>query len=178
MNNRKILTLNEILSLDRRPTLQEMVDLSIEDYTKYLYHKGIIKYLPDFENGENIYDLSKKDLKDFNDCEFVLNIIDSQSRSKVEEECFSYDKDFYPIKKEILNETISNCIESGVLYINEKEYHYILEMSTCEYSIKNGRYQYGLDIYEINENGDWEYRYGGYVEYMNFYDYQMLNEQN
>jgi len=47
---RKTLTLNEILNLNRIPTLQEMVDLSVEDYTKYLYHKGVIKYIP-----ENIY---------------------------------------------------------------------------------------------------------------------------
>jgi hypothetical protein len=42
MQDRKKLNLNEVLNLDRRPTLQEMVDLSIEDYTKYLYQKGII----------------------------------------------------------------------------------------------------------------------------------------
>ena len=79
MNNRKILTLDEILSLDRRPTLQEMVDLSIEDYTKYLFEKGIISRIPDFENGEDMNDLSKKELKNYNDCEFVLNIIEGRS---------------------------------------------------------------------------------------------------
>jgi len=57
MNDRKILTLNEVLNLDRRPTLQEMIDLSIEDYTKYLYQKGIIKYMP-----ENLYKYHDKRL--------------------------------------------------------------------------------------------------------------------
>ena len=47
MQDRKILTLEEVLNLNRKPTLQEMVDLSIEDYTKYLYYKGIIKYIPE-----------------------------------------------------------------------------------------------------------------------------------
>jgi len=47
MQNRKILTLEEVLKLNRRPTLQELVDLSIKDYTKYLYHKGVIKYIPE-----------------------------------------------------------------------------------------------------------------------------------
>ena len=46
MNNRKILTLEEVLNLKERPTLQMMVDLSVEDYTKYLYHKGVLKYIP------------------------------------------------------------------------------------------------------------------------------------
>ena len=58
MQNRKILTLEEVLNLDRRPTLQEMVDLSIEDYTKYLYEKGIIKYIP--ESG-SAYDYKSYD---------------------------------------------------------------------------------------------------------------------
>jgi len=57
MNNRKILTLNEILSLDRRPTLQEMVDLSIEDYTKYLYAKGIIKFIPESGSAYDYEDI-------------------------------------------------------------------------------------------------------------------------
>ena len=62
MNDRKILTLNEVLNLNRRPTLQEMVDLSIEDYTKYLYKKGIIKYMP-----EKLKDYVEPDCYDFID---------------------------------------------------------------------------------------------------------------
>jgi len=56
MQKRKILTLEEVLNLDRRPTLQEMVDLSVEDYTKYLYIKGIIKYIPESGNVKNYDD--------------------------------------------------------------------------------------------------------------------------
>jgi hypothetical protein len=44
---RKILTLKEVLMLNRRPTLQEMVDLSNEDYTKFLYCRGVIPYIPE-----------------------------------------------------------------------------------------------------------------------------------
>jgi len=47
MQDRKILTLNECLELKRQPTLQEMVDLSIEDYKQFLFAKRIIKYMPD-----------------------------------------------------------------------------------------------------------------------------------
>ena len=47
MQNKKNLTLDEDLKLDRQPTLQEMVDLSEKDYTKYLYCQGIIKYIPE-----------------------------------------------------------------------------------------------------------------------------------
>jgi hypothetical protein len=53
MKERKILTLEEVINLDRRPTLQEMVDLSNEDYVKYLYHRGIIKYIPESGNLED-----------------------------------------------------------------------------------------------------------------------------
>jgi len=38
MKERKVLSLEEVLNLDRRPTLQEMIDLSTEDYIKYLYN--------------------------------------------------------------------------------------------------------------------------------------------
>ena len=63
MNNRKILTLNEILSLYRRPTLQEMVDLSDEDYCKFLFERGVIKYIPeDYE----LYDYKQENNKDYN----------------------------------------------------------------------------------------------------------------
>ena len=57
MKDRKILTSHEVLNLDRRPTLQEMVDLSIEDYTKYLFEKGIIKYIPESGSAYDYEDI-------------------------------------------------------------------------------------------------------------------------
>ena len=164
MKDRKILTLHEVLNLDRRPTLQEMVDLYIEDYTKYLFEKGIIGRLPDFEKGEDIWSLNKKERKDYNDCEFVSNIIDT--RSNMEE---LYDEDYHHTysRKEI-KEELSNSIENGILYVNEEEFQYI---------IKNNN-KYELSLYTIKENGDYVWMAGGFVDYMKFYDNnQMLNEK-
>ena len=47
MQERKILTINECLELKRPLTLQEAVDLPINTYKEYLYHLGVIKYIPE-----------------------------------------------------------------------------------------------------------------------------------
>ena len=47
MHNRKILTLNECIELERPITLQEAVDMPLDTYKEYLYHKGILRYLPE-----------------------------------------------------------------------------------------------------------------------------------
>ena len=109
MQDRKVLTLNEVLNLDRRPTLQEMVDLSIEDYTKYLYQKGIIKYMP-----EKLEDYEPTNDNDYDpDCDVVLEL----HNPKLEE---NYDLDnricpcfwdFNSSEENMLNESLGTFFE-------------------------------------------------------------------
>ncbi|MCL2311725.1 MAG: hypothetical protein FWC41_04445 [Firmicutes bacterium] len=111
MQNRKILSLEEVLKLDRRPTLQEMVDLSIEDYTKYLYHKGIIKYIPEECNA--MYYM--EDDYDPND-DVIYSLIHEIENSSLSESCDYWDKpDTF-----ILNESEewnAPDKERGILYL-------------------------------------------------------------
>ena len=141
---RKIKTLNEVLNLNRRPTLQEMVDLSVEDYTKYLYYKGIIKYIP-----ENIYEY-----KDPNDNDSIY----------FKPGCYYPEED---IILELKNPNGSERLCHGVIFdcswdgYNDKDY--ILN-ETLKASIKN---EYGLIsgadkteyIYKFSSNEDDEFYY-------------------
>jgi len=131
---RKALTLNEVLNLNRRPTLQEMVDLSVEDYVKYLYCKGIIKYMP-----ENIYEY--KD--DINDIEYNARYDPGLYLRK-----FDYKYDIDDTKglndKELkdLNEELEfDIIEKGIIYVNEKKFYYELESEGW------------LSVYQIRPDG-------------------------
>ena len=154
MENRKILTLNEILSLDRRPTLQEMVDLSIEDYTKYLYHKGIIKYIP--ESGSVVNYEPIRDIDGY--CDYVSGrdlILDIKKGFKTkkliegeEYELLEFEED------EILNEDENGFIgELGTVIINEKEYNYVID-------------DFDVTFYEIDDDGDKFTLKGGFLGYL------------
>ncbi|MCL2311537.1 MAG: hypothetical protein FWC41_03450 [Firmicutes bacterium] len=133
MQNRKILTLEEVLNLDRRPTLQEMVDLSKEDYTKYLYYKGIIKYIP--ENLEDYQDNTndKNDLECFDPEDDIVLDLKNPNGSEIMKgwgwgtfACYwdGYKNEDY---NNPLNESLINSIdeEYGVIFgADGKEYEY------------------------------------------------------
>ena len=142
MKNRKILTLNEILSLDRRPTLQEMVDLSIEDYTKYLFEKGIIKYIPESGSVVDYEPKNNKDYYPFDD--IVLRLKDGtiENHGGVFECC--WDKNDYFLNRPINESTIKSINESFYLTENnlwikssdgrEFKYSYLMDGDgDCEY---------------------------------------------
>ena len=141
MNNRKILTLEEVLNLNRRPTLQEMVDLSVEDYTKYLFEKGIIKYIPeDYDLWE--YDYEEDNYYPEND---MLLKLDEDYGKNEPDNCGGLRPEGF-----ILNESEGwndpRIIEKGVVYVNGKE---------VEYKINNINEDdtYWIDIYEKCSDG-------------------------
>jgi hypothetical protein len=140
---RKTLTLNEVLNLNRKPTLQEMVDLSVEDYVKYLYHRGVIKYIP-----EN-YDLWEYEFIDNDDYQTQMDIVHKLRSPYYGEE--DPDDEFGDWDKPegfTLNESEEwdnpNIIEKGILYVNGKEVEY-------DITINNGRNL--ISIYEKYSNG-------------------------
>jgi hypothetical protein len=151
MQNRKILSLNEVLNLDRRPTLQEMVDLavnSIEDYTQYLYQKGIIKYIPergsviDYEYDEN----------DFNDYYPPRDIIIALKNNEIGEGG-TYDcvwDEYIKTDEYKLNESYLKSYDSG-------EYNKILNYKGTEYiysySVDSGGYLF-YHIIPLKNNED------------------------
>jgi len=142
MQERKILTLEEVLNLDRQPRLQEMLDLSIEDYTKYLYHKGIIKYIP--ESG-SVYDYEPDNDWDYEveldmvpvlkDTYYDISIQESMTEDEVNEILLENIKEGDKILREqALNESlnvedynkrfIKYKDEVGSIYLKNKEYRY------------------------------------------------------
>jgi hypothetical protein len=129
MQERKILTLEKVLNLDRRPTLQEMVDLSIEDYTKYLYHKGIIKYIPeDYDLWEFAREQDCNDTRDLwidYITEFdIIHTLRSSWYSGPDDEFGYWDvsEGFTLNESEEWNNP--NIIEKGIVYVNGKEVEY------------------------------------------------------
>jgi len=111
MQERKILTLEEVLNLDRRPTLQEMVDLSIEDYTKYLYEKGIIKYIPESGNVDDYeYD------GNYHPDDDIVVLLKYPGFGELEADLW------YPTVEQ-LNETFEGeDVEECMIYVNDKGY--------------------------------------------------------
>ena len=138
MNNRKILTLEEILQLDRRPTLQEMVDLSVEDYTKYLFEKGIIKYIPENILLENV----SFNNTDYNDPVIRLRNVDW--RNDIYDERGFTDEEL----KETNKELEIDIIESGEIIVNENKFFYELDSDGW------------MSIYQIHSDGK-KYGRGG-----------------
>jgi hypothetical protein len=134
IQNRKILSLNEVLNLDRRPTLQEMVDLavnSIENYTEYLFEKGIIKYLP-----ENLEDYEAIDGEYNSDQDIVLELMNPEFKSwinknylnELNENCNGEwtnedEKELIELEKKCTENPICEE-ENGIVYINGEEYEY------------------------------------------------------
>jgi hypothetical protein len=122
---RKIKTLNEVLNLNRRPTLQEMVDLSDEDYVKYLYHKGVIKYIP-----EN-YDLWEFDsgFDEWNEYITQRDIVYTLRSSYYGEDDPDDEFGYWDVSEGFtLNESEEwknpNIIEKGIVIVNGKEVEY------------------------------------------------------
>jgi len=146
MQNRKILTLEEVLNLNRRPTLQEMVDLSIEDYTKYLYEKGIIKYIP--ESG---------DLWDYNDDDDYFPGYDPVLRIKEHDFYSNFDDEDYKSTEQIYEE-LDDTIDKGYLYVNNEKYYYNI-YNDC-----------GIQIFQINSNGKRAIREVSQIYYLKLND--------
>ena len=123
MKERKILTLNEVLNLNRRPTLQEMVDLSLEDYTMYLYKKGIIKYIPEDLMEYDNWD----DYDPWDDLVLMLKLPDEDHN--LYEYYDENDLDVWT-DRFILNESEGGFKrERGFFYFNENKYYYDLELT-------------------------------------------------
>ncbi|MDR2834410.1 MAG: hypothetical protein LBV67_11915 [Streptococcaceae bacterium] len=139
MQNRKILSLNEVLNLDRRPTLQEMVDLavnSIEDYTKYLFEKGIIKYVPESGSVEN-YNLDENDISDYYCPSGDIIILLKNDEIGEGETCECVWDEYIKTDEYRLNESYLESYDSGeynkLLEYNGKEYIYSYSMDSCGY---------------------------------------------
>ena len=152
---RKIKTLNEVLNLNRRPTLQEMVDLSVEDYVKYLYCEGIIKYMP--ESGD-LWDYMAIDDKDYHVGEDIIFKIKDNNLVFDDE----FDDEDVLSEEKIIEAFNGQETENGILYgIYGKNYHYFMEKNISE----NGTH-YALTIYEVKENGTKIIKDYGYVNYL------------
>jgi len=144
MNNRKILTLNEILSLDRRPTLQEMVDLSDEDYCKFLFERGVIPFIPEDFNLEVFEELDEY-YGTYNDIVWKLNHKDLSKDEGFNPNHYGfgyydkyYDEEFVDY---VINESLTEDMEKGVLYDkfgNEWSYNYefVKDTQECFYFIR------------------------------------------
>jgi len=134
MQERKILTLNECLELNRPITLQEAVDLSLEDYTKYLYYKKIINYIPEsldkYVNEHNTdYDpeldivLSIKGFEfDDEDEEDDSEEIDEKISTENDDIDDNFEKQETEFFNIYLNEKLLNCTLNGdIVFV----YHHI-----------------------------------------------------
>ena len=159
---RKALTLSEVLNLNRRPTLQEMVDLSDEDYTKYLYHKGIIKYIP--ENYDLLEEFGSKLIT--NGEELTKNYIPQNDivyqlrqswygEDEPDNECADLQEGFILNESEEWNN--NSIIEKDILHVNGKEVEYIIDKDnylTLYEKYSNGIYSMntGIVYYLMNKN--------------------------
>jgi len=121
MQERKILTLNECLELNRPITLQEAVDLSLEDYTKYLYCKKIINYIP--ESLDKYVSEKNEDFMYRPEFDIILKL-----------KGFNFDDDddddIELNEEEIVDDEIDPEIENcepiyGFIYLNERKFNYI-----------------------------------------------------
>ena len=145
MQNRKILTLEEVLNLDRQPRLQEMLDLSPEDYIQYLYEKRIIKYIPESGYLEDYvpenhwgYNIENDIVTILTDYDISLNdmMTEDEVWEMIDENKKNFSKKF---QKDVLNETLNvedynngfiKCEEEiGSICVNGKEYQYYINES-------------------------------------------------
>jgi len=159
MNNRKILTLEEVLNLKERPTLQMMVDLSVEDYTKYLFEKGIIKYIPesgsveDYRDPEGYKYNSDDELPDWEPdysptSDLIVYLKKPDCVIKETKHFIEFDEN------EILNESENGFVgEVGVVNIYGKDYNYVID-------------DFDMSLYKIDEDGDKNVLRSGFVGYL------------
>lgn len=177
---RKRLTLEEVLKLNRRPTLQEIVDLSLEDYVKYLYHKGVIEYAPELmvnylnfleqDDAEynDSYDIILDNLENYDPCVDIIlalnnfnykSVIDKDERELIYVEYEKYEgnkvSEHYI---ELWDVPVDfNLYESYIwndLSVIEKGILYSRYGIEIEYSIHN---ENKLIIYEKNTDGKYWY---------------------
>jgi len=158
MQERKILTLEEVLNLDRRPTLQEMVDLSIEDYTKYLYHIGAIKYIPESGNLKDYepdndwdYDIELDTILELKQPDYHISFDESMTEDEIINELKDANIKF--LMKEGISKKLCEffCVvydksmrakkEEGNIYIKNEKYGYYV----------NG--ENFLHIFNVNSDG-------------------------
>ena len=139
MQNRKILTLEEVLKLKRRPTLQEMVDLTHEEYVMYLYEKGIIDYIPEnYDLWDYGYDYNNYDSNRYEPWEDPVLLLKNPI----------YEELNYTVSVDGLNESKTwddpNVIERGVIYTKNG--------TGVEYTID----EHFVRLYEKNSKGEYE----------------------
>ena len=164
MQNRKVLTLQEVLELERQPTLQEMVDLSLEDYAKYLYEKGIIDYAPeilvDYCKGKEYkpsYDVVLNSEKKYYIPDDIIILINDMDYTPMFDKREYLDKDdkineYYEKLFNIMHDDFNlyeseqwnnpNIIEKGTIYFRHNV--------EVEYSIDN---ENKVTLYEKNTEG-------------------------
>jgi hypothetical protein len=159
MKERKILTLEEVINLDRQPTLQEMLDLSMEDYTKYLYHRKVIKYIPENYDLHNYKSANYWDYDVENDMVVLLKNPEYDyffDESITEEELIEIDNDLIKenvekAQEDLLNETLTIEEYNKIFAQNEEEKGYIfIKDKKHEYHIDN---MGGLTIFTKNPDG-------------------------
>ena len=145
---RKIKTLNEVLNLNRRPTLQEIVDLSDEDYARYLYGKGVIKYIPESRNIN--------DYKPIEENDDYYPEYDPALEIKSPDFEFNFDVDSKAwLSDEQLNEDLNDdVIERGIVQVNDKKYYY--DIWECGWTT----------IYQIRSDGKKHRILSGEIGYM------------
>ena len=168
MQERKIKTLQEVLGLERQPTLQEIIDLSLEDYAKYLYHIGVINYAPevfmDYWNytddveDDYSYSIVSNNTNKYDPCDDDIMIINEPDYEPM------FDRDKYELldDEDRANEYYMNLwdvSDNFNLYesdewnnpnIIEKGTIYFRHGVEVEYSINNKNI---LTLYEKNTNG-------------------------
>ena len=155
MQKRKILTLEECLELERPLTLQEAVDLPLDTYKKYLYHCGILRYLPESLKDyitENKYDYIPEHNTDYDpEMDIILrmknpNFSETLDEDLSDEEWTEEDEIEYQENEKQLRESLGedykpfNFVKRGIIRINENVHKY----GICD---RGGIHMYKTDNY-------------------------------
>lgn len=146
MQERKTLTLNECLELERPLTLQEAVDLPLDTYKKYLYHRGILRHLP-----ENLEDYVYDGGNDYNpEDDYVLKLknisyVKTIDEDLSDEEWSEEDEiEYQKIEKQLQESSEYNepvTFEYGIVNIHGKDINYRM----CDAG--------GIGVYKIEPDG-------------------------
>ena len=141
---RKVLTLNECLELERPLTLQEAVDLPLDVYKEYLYHRGILRYLPEKLEEyitENKYEYIAENDKD-NDTDY-----DPSIDIVLDLKGFEFDLDDFKLQENEENDDIEyeqideDCdlyidITEPIIYVNDQEFNYMIDKNIDEKCVR------------------------------------------
>ena len=147
MENRKILTFDELIKLDRRPTLQEMVDVSDETYCKYLFHKGIIPHIP--KNYDLINEFAHIPTNDYVLQADIVNQLRQSwyGEDEPDNDTTEFDAGFNLTESQEWNNP--NIVEKGILLVNGLELEYTVDIDnylTVYEKFTDGRYNPNVDI--------------------------------